>query len=74
MTFSRISSKPTICHGKPCIKGHRVMVHQILDYIADGASFEETLSEFPGITKADIVACLEYASSIIKNEEVHIVR
>ncbi len=72
--FNRISVNPNICHGKPCIKGHRIMVYQILDYIADGSSFKEIMDEFPGVTKADISACVEYASNIVKNEEVHLGR
>ena len=73
MTFNRISIDPQICHGKPCIKGHRIMVGQILDLIADGASFKEVLEEFPDITREDIAACVEYASHLVKNDEVHFV-
>ena len=73
MTFNRISIDPAICHGKPCIRGHRIMVAQILDLIADGASFKEILQEFPDITRPDITACVEYASHLVKNDEVHIV-
>ena len=72
--LKRISIDPEICHGTPCIKGHRIMVYQIIDMIADGASFAEIIGEYPGIIREDIVACLEYANYLIRNEEVRIVR
>lgn len=69
--FERISVNPNICHGKPCIKGHRIMVYQILDLLENGISFDEIIRDyFPHITKEDIKACIHYANSIIKNEEI----
>ena len=43
----RISVDPGICHGKPCIKGPRVMVSVVLDYLKAGASVEDILSQYP---------------------------
>jgi len=48
--------------GKPCIRGMRITVYDILDYLASGMSMEEILSDFPYLTKDDIMACLQYAA------------
>ena len=75
MSFDRITADPNICHGKPCIRGHRIMVHQILDLLADGASTGNILQDhFPQISREDIDACVAYAACLVRNEEVHFVR
>lgn len=48
--------------GKPCIRGMRITVGDILGYLASGQSFDEILFDFPELTKQDILAALEYAS------------
>ena len=71
--LEHISINPNICHGKPCIKGHRIMVWQILDLLAAGIKPEEIIGEnyFPQITLQDVYACIAYANQLVKNEEVH---
>jgi len=59
--WDHISTDPQICHGKPCIRGTRVMVSVILGALAAGASFEEILEEYPPITVEDIRAVMAYA-------------
>lgn len=60
-----------ICHGKPCIQGTRIMVWQILDLLENGCTFNEIIKDyFPQLTKEDIQACIHYASTLIKNEDV----
>ncbi len=59
--LSRISIDPNICHGKPCIKGHRIWVSLILDLLAGGTSIEELLEGYPSIKREDILACIMYA-------------
>lgn len=70
--LEHISINPNICHGKPCIKGHRIMVWQILDLLAAEIKPEEIISEnyFPQITLQDVYACIAYANQLVKNEEV----
>lgn len=48
--------------GKPCIRGLRITVYDILDYLASGMTQEEILDDFDYLTKADIQACLAYAA------------
>lgn len=62
--FDRISINPSICHGQACIKGTRIPVHQIVGMLANGDTFESLLKAYPSITREDISACLEYASSL----------
>lgn len=71
--LKRISANPNICHGKPCIKGHRVMVHQILELLAAGVKPEEIAGKdyFPHISLKDIYACVAYANQLVSNEEIH---
>jgi uncharacterized protein (DUF433 family) len=71
--FKHISINPNTCHGKPRIKGHRIMVWQVLDLLAAGVKPEEIMSEdyFPQITIQDIYACIAYANQLVKNEEIH---
>lgn len=48
--------------GKPCIRGMRITVYDILEYLSSGMSQEEILNDFPYLTKEDIQACLSYAA------------
>jgi uncharacterized protein (DUF433 family) len=72
--FDRISVNPSICGGKPCIKGTRIPVAMMLDLLEDGVTFEEILRDYyPHLTVADIKACIEYARALIESEEIHLV-
>ena len=48
--------------GKPCIRGMRITVYDVLDYLASGMSIEDVLRDFPYLTREDIQACLAYAA------------
>ncbi|NJR56283.1 MAG: DUF433 domain-containing protein [Acaryochloris sp. CRU_2_0] len=58
--LSRISIDPNICFGKPCIKGHRIWVSLILDFLASGMTIPELLEDYSGLKAADIYACIAY--------------
>ena len=58
----RISIHPDICHGRPCIKGTRIWVSLILDFLASGSTVEEILEEYPQLTREDIQACIAYGA------------
>ena len=63
MTHSeRITMDPQICGGRPCIRGMRIRVKDVLDMLAGGASREEILEDYPYLEDADITAALEYAA------------
>ncbi len=68
---SRITLNPNILVGKPIIKGTRLAVEFIIDLLAQGWSIDEILRNYPGITVADVHACLSYASFSLKSERVY---
>jgi len=57
-----ISIEPGKRSGKPCIRGMRITVYDVLDYLASGMSMEDVLRDFPYRTREDIQACLAYAA------------
>ena len=57
-----ITIEPGKRGGKPCIRGMRITVYDVLEYLASGMTQEEILDDFPYLTKADILACLRYAA------------
>lgn len=57
-----ITIEPGKRGGKPCIRGMRITVYDVLSYLASGMSQDELLEDFPYLTKDDILACLSYAS------------
>ncbi|MEZ5347335.1 MAG: DUF433 domain-containing protein [Pyrinomonadaceae bacterium] len=65
-----ISLNPKIMVGKPVIKGTRLTVEFILDLLAHGATAEEILSEYDGLTSDDISACLLFATKSLRNTEI----
>jgi uncharacterized protein (DUF433 family) len=60
--LSRISVDTDICFGKPCIRGHRIWVSLILDFLASGTTIQEILEDYPQLTEADILACIAYGT------------
>jgi len=65
--FERIVLNPKIMVGKPVIRGTRLTVQYILNLLAHGATVDEILQEYRGLTKEDILACLFYASETLEN-------
>lgn len=63
----RISISPDVCNGKPVIRGTRVAVQTVLEFLAAGDSFEDILEEYPSLAREDIQACLDYASRVMGN-------
>ena len=57
-----ITIEPGKRSGKPCIRGMRITVYDVLSYLASGMSYEEILDDFPYLTKTDIFACLSFAA------------
>jgi len=57
-----ITMEPDKRGGKPCIRGLRITVYDVLGYLASGMTYEEVLADFPDLTKDDILACLAFAA------------
>jgi uncharacterized protein (DUF433 family) len=66
----RISIDPKVCHGKPCIKGTRIMVSIILDYLQAGESAGAILQQYPTLKEDDVRAALAYAAWLAHEEEL----
>jgi uncharacterized protein (DUF433 family) len=57
-----ITIEPGKRGGKPCIRGMRITVYDVLSYLVSGMTYEEILDDFPYLTQEDILACLSYAA------------
>mgnify|MGYP002356140464 CR=1 FL=1 len=56
----RIVISPDLCNGRPVIRGTRIAVQTVLEFLAAGDSIEDVLQEYPGLTRADVQACFEH--------------
>ena len=65
-----ITVNPSICHGKACIKGTRIMVSIVLDNLATGLSADEIISSYPSLTKESIQAAIAYAAELARERVV----
>lgn len=59
----RITITPGIRGGKPCVRGTRITVYDILEYLAGGMTEDQVLADFPSLTREDIRACLAFAAA-----------
>jgi uncharacterized protein (DUF433 family) len=70
--LSRISIDPNVCFGKPCVRGHRIWVSLMLDWLASGMSVEQILEEHPGLSEADVLACIAYGAEMSREHYVDV--
>ncbi|MBN2541739.1 DUF433 domain-containing protein [bacterium] len=70
--LERISINPNICFGKPCIRGTRIWVSLILDFLANSMSVEEILEEYPQLTREDIQAAIAYGAEMSRERYIEI--
>lgn len=68
--LDRITSNPDIVHGKPAIRGTRMMVQTILELLAGGMTFEEILDDYDELERDDILAALEYGSLTVGGQAI----
>ena len=68
MKFDRISINPSICHGQACVKGTRMPVHQIVRMLANGDTVDALLTEYPFLSREDIMASLDYAAGLADSD------
>jgi uncharacterized protein (DUF433 family) len=64
--LERISIDPNVCFGKPCIKGTRIWVSLVLDFLASGESEDDILKSYPHLTREDIKACIAYGAEVAR--------
>ena len=70
--LARIWIDPNRCFGKPCIRGHRIWVSLILDFLASGMAPDEIIQEYPQLEREDILACIAYGSEMSRERYVEI--
>ena len=70
--LKRISIDARICGGKPCIRGHRIWVSLILDFLASGSTIDEILENYPGTDIDDIRACIAYGAEMSRERYVEL--
>ena len=63
----RITLNPDICNGRPVVRGTRITVQTVLEFLAAGDSVDDVLAEYPDLTREDVQACLNYASRLMAN-------
>ena len=63
----RIVVNPEVCGGRPVVRGTRITVQTVLEFLSAGDSPEAVLEEYPSLTRKDIHACLDYASRLMGN-------
>ena len=66
----RITIDPRICGGKPSIKGTRIWVSLILDFLADDMTEAELLAEYPGLTHEDVLAAIAYGAEVARERVI----
>ncbi|MEW5870468.1 MAG: DUF433 domain-containing protein [Chloroflexota bacterium] len=69
LLLERIVVNPKVMVGKPVVQGTRLTVEYILGLLAHGATFEEVLGEYKGLTREDIQACLLFASKTLQDTD-----
>ena len=65
-----ITSDPSVCHGKACIKGTRIMVSVVLDNLAAGLTSDEIIHSYPSLSHEAVQAALQYAAELTREEIV----
>lgn len=70
--LQRISVDPNICFGKPCIKGTRIWVSLILDFLASGMTIKEIIEEYPQLSEDDIRAAITYGAEMSRERYVEV--
>ena len=70
--LERIVVDPAVHFGKPCVRGTRITVSDVLELIEDAVPFEQIVARFyPDLTVEDVRACVHYAAAVLRGEETH---
>ena len=70
--LQRISVDPEVCFGKPCIRGTRIWVSLLLDFLAAGMNIKEILEDYPHLTEEDIRAAIAYGAEMSRARYVEL--
>jgi uncharacterized protein (DUF433 family) len=64
--LERITINPEVCGGRPCIRGTRIWVSLLLDFLADGMNEAELLAEYPQLVHEDVLAAITYGAELAR--------
>jgi uncharacterized protein (DUF433 family) len=71
----RIVIDAQIHFGKPCVAGTRIPVEAVMEIVQEGVAFDQIIDRYyPNLTREDIQACIEFATALVRAEDVHFVR
>ena len=68
--LSRITIDPAICHGKPCVRGLRYPIEDLLDLLSSGMSFDEILADYEDLEREDLLAVLAFAAKLSRTKRL----
>jgi uncharacterized protein (DUF433 family) len=63
----RIVINPEVCNGRPVIRGTRITVQTVLEFLGAGDSIDDILEAYPSLTREDVLACIQYSSRLMGN-------
>jgi uncharacterized protein (DUF433 family) len=69
----RITIDPRVLTGKPVVRGTRIAVEFVVEFLSEGWSEQQILDNYPGLSHEDLLACLRYASKVLKSERIYLV-
>jgi uncharacterized protein (DUF433 family) len=68
--LDRITIDPEVCGGKPCLRGTRIWVSLVLDFLADGMTEAELLAEYPQLAREDVLAAIAYGAEVARERVI----
>jgi uncharacterized protein (DUF433 family) len=68
--IDRVTIDPNLCHGKPCIRGLRYPVENVLEWLAGGMTIDEILADYEDLTRDDILAALAFAARMAHTKRI----
>ena len=69
--LTRITIDPSVCHGKPCVRGLRYPVETLLDLLSSGMTHDEILADYEDLERDDLLAVLAYAARLARTRRLH---
>ena len=64
----RIVIDPAVCNGRPAVRGTRITVQTVLEFLGAGDSIEDVLEEYPSLSREDVLACLRFSSQLMGHQ------
>jgi len=69
---SRITIDPAICHGKPCVRGLRYPVENVLGWLAGGMTIDDIVADYPDLEREDVLAVLDFAARLTHAKRIDV--